>query len=386
MSPIAIKAQPPQLNGSLTAFVRERAGEWFACAQPHQAQVELVGRDRRRVSVLYRLKIAANEHHSHLVAKQYWDWLGQTTTARTGERQSPPRLFSRVDVDDKAPFEFAALSAIYYHFEGLADRRFNAVRPLGRLTEERTVVMEESRAQSLAHLVRRCRRLAISSPPYPVHSAVQNAGSWLRRFHALPPLPHTRARHTGREDFLDSIRRAAAFLNANLGDRALAPALADRISEFARAELPTQFPLGLSHSDFAPRNVLADGDGSVAVIDTLGRWQAPVYEDLGHFLFALRASDVQVYSQGWWLSEAVLRELEQAFLAGYFSDTRIPQAAVRLFQVQALLYRWAALVHSARRPAGGARALRQLPMRCRLAAANRFLGRYLRHLLRELAI
>jgi hypothetical protein len=380
MSPAATAIQPPQLNGSLTAFVRDRADEWFACAQPHRSQVEVVGHDRRRVSVLYRLKVTANDHQHRLVAKQYWDWLGQKTSSPADEPHVPPRLFSRVDVDDKAPFEYAALSAIYKHFASLADRRFGAVRPLGLFAEQRTVVMEESGAQSLAGLVQQCHRLALSNSSRKLQQAMQNAGAWLRRFHELPSLPHSRARHTHREDFVHSIRGVVAFLHSTLGDRAIPLELTEIIASVAHAELPTRLPLGLSHTDFAPRNVLVEGNGSIAVIDTLGRWQAPVYEDLGHFLFSLRASEIQVYSQGCWLSETVLRDFEQAFLAGYFGESPFPETALRLFQLQALLYRWAALVHSARRPVG----VRRLPMRCRLAAANHFLGRYLHKLLRDL--
>jgi hypothetical protein len=172
----------------------------------------------------------------------------------------------------------------------------------------------------------------------------------------------------------------ALFLSTALGDRPFPSNLMEDVSAAAHAGLPARLPLGFSHTDFAPRNVLVASNGSITVIDTLGRWQAPVYEDLGHFLFALHTSEIQVYSQGCWLSETVLRDFEQAFLAGYFGEHPFPETALRLFQLQSLLYRWAALVHSARRPVG----VRRLPMRCRFAAANRFFGRCLHHLLRDL--
>ncbi len=382
MSPIALKVQPTYLNGPLTEFVRDRADEWFRCPRLRQARVELVSRDRRRVSVLYRLKVATDGQQHRLVAKQYWDWLGQHSSRQVDAQHAPPRLFARVDIDDKAAFEYATLATICEHFDRVADPRFKAVRPLGFLAEERTIVMEDVDAISLERLTQRCHRLAFHNPPGNLCRAMQHAGGWLRQFHELPPLSHTRARHTRRDEFLDSIRRVIAFLNGAVENCELPSELADRISAIGDAELPVQFPLGLSHTDFAPRNVLVDGEASVCVIDTLGRWQAPVYEDIGYFLFNLQASAVQTYSQGWWLSQARLREFEQAFLAGYFGSSPFPQGAVRLFQLQALLYRWAAIVHSSQRPRG----VRRLPIRCRLVATNRFFGRYLRHLLKDFTI
>ena len=53
--------------------------------------------------------------------------------------------------------------------------------------------------------------------------------------------------------------------------------------------LPADLPLGTSHGDYAPRNILVGAHGEVTVLDTLGRWRAPIYSDLGNFLFAIKA-------------------------------------------------------------------------------------------------
>jgi hypothetical protein len=383
MLSVALRSKPWDLNGQLTMLVRKRAEQWFApgAANHSAASVCVLSRTHRRVSVIYRLRITVGHQQHHLVAKQYWDWLQESTTQVRHEEREPPRLFRRCDVDDKAPCEFSTLAAIHEHFERLGDRRFCTVRPLAVLPVERTIVMEESRSVSLARLLKRCHRLAISQQPLELRNAFRYAGAWLRRYHGLSLLSHTRPRHADRKEFIDSVRRVGFFLAGAVGHDEFLRAVIDRVSVLARAALPSQLPLGLAHTDFAPRNVLVDSAGSVAAIDTLGRWQAPLYEDIGYFLVALQTGEVQMYSQGLWLTEALLQEFETAFLDGYFESARLPRQAVRLFEVQSLLYRWAAIAHGSQKSAG----IRRLVKRCRLVAQNSFLLHHLRRLVKQLS-
>jgi len=383
MLSITLHSEPREANGQLGRFVRERAEEWFGSAARNSgsATARVVSRSRRKVSVISRLQVTAGDRQHYLVAKQYRDWRRQASpNVRRGEL-ARPRLFTLCDVQDKAPFEYAALSAIHQHFQRLADPRFCTVRPLAVLPQDRTIVMEDARSTNLARLLERCHRLAFSRKPLRIQKAIRHAGAWLRRYHGLSPLLHTRVRHAEREEFLDSVRRIGSFLIGAVGYDQLLRAAMDRVAAVAHSALPAQLPLGLSHTDFAPRNVLVDAAGSVAVIDTLGRWQAPIYEDTGYFLMALRTGALQMVSQGWWLPQALLDEFEQAFLDGYFECASPSRQAVRLFEVQSLLYRWVSISHGAHESVG----IRRLAKRCRLAATNRFLANQLQLLMKELA-
>jgi Ser/Thr protein kinase RdoA (MazF antagonist) len=378
----ALRSQPPNLNGTLTTLVGRCADEWFARDSENcrPANAWMVSRTQRRVSVIYRLRATAGDQHHNLVAKQYWDWLRQTTLVG-GERieNAPPRLFVRCHVDDKAPFEYAALAAIHENFSRLGDQRFGAVRPLAVLPGERTILMEELHSVSLARMLSWRRRMASSQHPRRLSEAFRHAGAWLRQYHALPPLSHTRPRHAEREEFIDSVQRVGIYLAEATGHQAPLDQVTNRVSGLARSALPSQLPLGLAHTDFAPRNVLVNSAGGVAAIDTLGRWQAPLYEDVGYFLVGLQTAEVQIYSQGWWLTQRPLQQFEAAFLEGYFESCPVPRQAVRLFEIQSLLYRWAAIVHGSQRSAG----LRRLVKRCRLVAQNCFMLRHLRRLLKQ---
>src|SRR5688572_1759509 len=184
MLAIASRPKPPVLNGQLAMLVGQRAAAWFA-ADAHNcssSDARVVSRTQRRVSVIYRLQATAGDQEHNFIAKQYWDWLGQTTS-NGHDQNAPPRLFVRCDVDDKAPFEYSALEAIHEHFARLPDRRFGTVRPLAVLPIERTILMEELRSVSLARMLNWFRRLASSQHPYQLNNAFRNAGAWLHQYH-----------------------------------------------------------------------------------------------------------------------------------------------------------------------------------------------------------
>ena len=100
-------------------------------------------------------------------------------------------------------------------------------------------------------------------------------------------------------------------------------------------------PVAMSHGDFAPRNILVDGQGRIAVIDLLARWQAPRYEDLAAFLLAMRTSRVNATTSGLLFGRAIDR-LEPAFLAGYFGGDPVPLHEIRLYELLLLLDKWSA--------------------------------------------
>ena len=62
------------------------------------------------------------------------------------------------------------------------------------------------------------------------------------------------------------------------------------------------------------------------VIDTFATWSGPIYYDLSHYLFALKAPRHRVYGRvsGRWAAAVDAVELE--FLTGYFADAPIPLA------------------------------------------------------------
>ena len=238
------------------------------------------------------------------------------------------------------------------------DQRFAAVRTLDLLPDESALVMEKANASALnwqmltaSQFTR--RRADLES----LARVFQNAGAWLRQFHELPSLSHTGERGTTREEFIESIDLFTDYLSDGKPD----PwnHIRDVITAAATDQLPKILPMGLNHGDYAPRNVLTEPSGRISIIDTIARWRAPIYEDLAHFINAIKISHPQVWTFGLAYKKPDLEMFETRFLNGYFGDTAVPRVQVRLFECQMLLERWAAITFRSRVATGWKRVAKE---------------------------
>jgi hypothetical protein len=373
-----LQAAVPLTTGRLTQQIElllaQRADQWGV--RPSDIRVLSLHRSHRRVSTLIQFQARIGEQQCQMLAKQYRPWRPPTEWPETSQDPMFPRLFAPPAIDDKAPQEHAALVAMHEHFGNVDDRRFAAVQPLAVFPEQRTVVMVHSPDPSLATLL---GGSFIGGSKGRLEAAFRSAGAWLGEFHRLPLLPHTRTRQASRHAFVETISRAAEFVAEALDDPNVDSAAGKLVA--AAEELPESLPLGLSHSDFAPRNVLVSADGRVSVIDTLGRWKAPIYEDIGHFLAAIETTEWQMLSQGWLWSPRTIGKLKAAFVAGYFADSAPPWRSMKLFEAQAALFKWASSISGLRQTAG----FRRWTKHWRLMARSHFLGRYLARIVGEIA-
>ena len=252
-----------------------------------------------------------------------------------------PRVAPLLDPLTKPRQELAALRALERHFEGRGDARFRAVRVLDFLEAEQALVMEESPGRPLARLAAGAIRLWQPLGGRTLPASFARIGAWLRAYHELPALAHTRPRIATRDEFVDSIRSLAEYLDAAHPAEHLPEGTPQRVERLCAAWLPHALPLATSHGDLAPRNVLVDPAGRVAVLDTRAAWSAPIYEDLAYFLTATRTPRAQAASLGLAFGPSSLRRLERAFLDGYFAGAPAPMERIRLFELQALLDKWA---------------------------------------------
>jgi hypothetical protein len=337
------------------------------------AQVALRRRNRRATSTLYEFELT-NGHGGHSVLVKV-PAAGSAAPApldalRRGEAIDPMRM---------SEAEYAALALIHRSFGGLGDPRFGTVAPLDLLEEDRALVMSKAADPPLGVALLRAHRLRPGAPPDDLQVVLRNTGAWLARYHGLPAPPEARLRQPTRSEFIAFIGRLTAYLAVHDGRPALFEEAEARIAAVARARLPPELPLGVAHGDFAPRNVLIGAGGRVTVIDATARWSAPIYDDLGDFVFALRTARPHVYTGGLLFGSAALAAWEDAFLDGYFDGGPRPLAALKLFEAQALLNKWAAV--RSRAPAR-----RSVPLAggLRVRAWSAFLARYLRRLMREL--
>ena len=298
---------------------------------------------------------------------------------------SRPRLFQRSDGPTRASFEFKALQAIDEHFSRLGDARFGSIRPLQFFPENGTIVMQKAPGRPLKGLIACNHRLrSVSARRAALAKTLNHVGAWLREFHEIAPPSHTQPLYQRRGEFVESIQALVDFLQMQCRQRLILCDLVERIQVLAQRLLPPCLTTALAHNDFAPRNILVDSNGRISAIDTAGRWCTPVYMDVAYFNLGLKAPRVQIYSCGCAFKQQELATYSEEFLAGYFGDC-IPWPTVRLFEIQALLDRWAAAIE--RLAAAGARGRRAdwrhpLPTVQR-RLTMRFFECYLGDLLRE---
>jgi aminoglycoside phosphotransferase (APT) family kinase protein len=373
-------SRPPRKDDATTAahafhaHLTEHAGEYFPELGPRSVHVILRRQDARPYSTMYEFRIDGGATARSVLVKQPAA-RERAERPRDAPIRDRPRRAAVLDPARKSEAEFAALETIHAAFGRLADPRFGTVAPLDFVRPQQALVMEKVESPRLTEILMRGRR-GPGSRPGEALAPLRTAGAWLRAWHGLDGLAPTGVRHATRDEFVAYVAAQTGYLAAGARHADLLGRVRARVETVATATLPADLPLGITHGDFAPRNVLVGPEGRVTVIDTLARWRAPVYEDLGDFLFALKASKPQVYAQGAFFGAPVLASWEEAFLDGYFGAERRPYPALRLFEAQALLDRWA----SAHRAALGATGPAAVKSRLRMTPITRYLSRCLERL------
>lgn len=333
-----------QISGTQEAIyaqhLHDHARDYFPVQAAMGVQVELTDRWVRNNSQLYRFSIGANHEHHFVYVK-----VPSVRGSKGSRAVTRPYLIPETDSDIKFQLHATTLDVIHRHFSQLNDPRFGMVRVLDTLPDSDAFVMEEASGEIMRRLLNRASRFSLASAPQQLNTAFNNAGSWLRIFHQDVPLPDCVEKiHDTRSDYVEAINRFTGYLSEVLDDQVFFGKMASDLAVVARDVLPDQLPLGLRFGDFGLTNILVEPDGRVTGIDTMAKWQAPIYEDIAWFLTALKAYNMQSYSQGLAFSANKVKQLEQSFLTGYFGTDVIPVAEIRLYEILRLLERWSAKV------------------------------------------
>ena len=247
--------------------------------------------------------------------------------------------------EGRTALEFEALCTIDEHFRELGDARFSTVAPIAFESSLHAFAMEEKESDPLDQL------LADSGSESTVRSLLESTGAWLVQYHALSPDPAP-THHDTRAQLIEALRLTASELPASFPPAAPIRELCERTIEMIEKELPETLPTGLTHGDFWSGNVLVDGSGAVAVIDTFAASRTPIFEDLAYFTFHLKAGTSP--SAPFRVSDHALAR-EQQFLSGYFADGEIPIATLRVFELCVLIRKWAGRCHRCAQRTGARR-------------------------------
>ena len=319
---------------TILAEVAPRLGEWYPdrlAGADARVAVELD--DRRSINRVIRLRVTRDD----VVVAALIVKTENPDPAAVILPDERPRLMPVTEAGIRQTLEFEALRLLERRLNEVGDQRLRAIRALAVLQNSGALVMEAYAGRPLARLLLRStvrHRSAVSRP-----AALANAaGAWLRVLHDTPAGESSPVRQGSPDELAACFTKFGDFLATAAPSRDLA-----RTIDIGRASAAgvADLPVAMSHGDFAPRNILVDGQGRIAVIDLLARWQAPRYEDLAAFLLAMRTSRVNATTSGLLFGRAIDR-LEPAFLAGYFGSDPVPLHEIRLYELLLLLDKWAA--------------------------------------------
>lgn len=270
-------------------------------------------------------------------------------TERAGERHGRPRVAGgHVRAREAAELEHAGLVALERAAADRAVPGARAVRPLALLPDHAALVMAEAGGPTLKDVLQRGSRPRRSAStdllPW------RHAGSLLAAYQRQPAPPQARPWLSTPAEIGDLVGRLAGYLRSRGGADDLLLDV-ERRADGLLAEVRTPLLLAASHGDFAPRNLFAAADGSVALFDPMPAWTVPTAYDLATFSVALRTGGWQLASRGAAFARGGIEAREAALLAGHGTPSDDP--VLHVLVLVGLLDRWSWLASPARD--GGAR-------------------------------
>ena len=337
---------------ALTDHLRAHVGDYVPTGLALR-DLQLLSQRVRQRSCIYRFQLRSADGALGLVVKVPTAPCIEEGTEQA-MRAERPRVVQPPESTMAVQLEYEALARIHEYFEHLGDPRFGTVRPFGIVQQHRAIVMEAVDAPTLKEQVIKAGRWPCRRSREELATTFAHAGAWLRTFHRCPTPPGSTPVESLLDDLVRFVHRLTRFLAAQVGEREFLEWVAGAVEERARycgGPLPT----GAAHGDFALRNIVVGSGQRVTVFDTLGRFRTATYRDIGYFLTDLRVSRFTALAKGALLHRPRCEEYRHAFLRGYFDGDPYSEDAIRLFEVQALLERWSAIVTRRRRSLFGLR-------------------------------
>lgn len=329
------KPECGSLSAALVDHLRRHAAAYYPELAGQRVDVRAGQVRRRQFAELCVLEIEAAGSVKRIMAK--------AALPSNGQCMSASDVSSRfLATPDPLRSEYNALTSLSDHLVAHGDPRFFSVRVLDSIFQDRVLLLEFVDAHSLARMLPAASRIGRNRNRPALREAIHRTGACLKAFHAMETGTERRPRGAAKGDFMEWVEAGQELVENHSFSRDYFRAACPRLLALAEQKLPEDLPIGPVHDDFAPRNVLVNPLGQVALIDMLQEWNGCVWEDVAHFLFSLGANKAQAFTAGRFFARSVMDEFRAAFLSGYFGDERIPIAEILLYESQVTLSTWAA--------------------------------------------
>ena len=257
--------------------LQKNANRYFDDLSENSVSVDLVRKVERHNSQLYEFRLTdGRAGHVVFIKVPFAATDAESSAMKTPSGYERPRMFPRTDPRLKGIFEWRSLRASHDHFAQLDDPRFGTIRVLDLLDDPYTIIMEKGYDPSFRSIFVKAIRFRPNTLVDRQLVGCHNAGAWLNEFRGLSPLEHCEVRHSKAEEVQNTLDALIAFASQNGSRRWFCQQSQQRLQAAAESLLPTRLPLGITHTDFAPSNVLLSHDGRVTVFDSMSRWQAPI--------------------------------------------------------------------------------------------------------------
>ena len=168
---------------------------------------------------------------------------------------------------------------------------------------------------------------------------MEYCGKWLRLLHHMPW--HEEVDHFDLKQDLQVINN----ILSRLAQYNIKRNLLEFINGFVCDEFYKIFSLleeqdiVLLHQDFQTRNIFLT-NGKIVPFDTLLDKKGIRYRDIGKFICSLRITKVRFLFDRTLFDHAVIKELENRFLLGYFGDKDFSRTLLNWYLLWAILQKW----------------------------------------------
>ena len=225
---------------------------------------------------------------------------------------------------DAARLQYAALNSVWPAFR--TSTTLAIPRPLDYFPELSAIVTESVQGRSLQQIFR-------TMPVLPGQKTglarlTEQAGQWLRKFHAATALP---SGPLDVDNKLKSLRANLGLLEVSGFSVDLCRRLEAVLDSLAKNIRDIDLDMAAVHGDFTMDNVLFDGKRIIA-IDLGGKDKNAIYHDIATFLNSL-----SLIGLTWPASRRLLDRSGQRFLSGYFGAHEHRDEAVNFLRLVGLV-------------------------------------------------